>query len=95
MTWQRVLRVGGTMLLAGLSAFGAATLVVGVDLGFEAAIMAGIAAFFANVFMIDSLARDKVLRDRCRHYERALRTIIANPTKAAEYAQSALDMGMA
>ena len=32
MTWQRVLRVGGTMLLAGLSAFGAATLVVGVDL---------------------------------------------------------------
>jgi hypothetical protein len=60
MTWQRVLRVGGTMLLAGLSAFGAATLVVGVDLGFEAAIMAGIAAFFANVFMIDGLARDKV-----------------------------------
>ena len=57
--------------------------------------MAGIAAFFANVFMIDGLARDKVLRDRCRHYERALRTIIANPTKAAEYAQSALDMGMA
>ena len=95
MTWQRVLRVGGTMLLAGLSAFGAATLVVGFDLGFEAAIMAGIAAFFANVFMIDGLARDKVLRDRCRHYERALRTIIANPTKAAEYAQSALDMGMA
>jgi hypothetical protein len=32
---------------------------------------------------------------RCRHYERALRTIIANPTKAAEYAQSALDMGTA
>ena len=70
MTWQRVLRVGGTVLLAGLSAFGAATLVVGFDLGFEAAIMAGIAAFFANVFMIDGLARDKVLRDRCRHYER-------------------------
>ena len=80
-----MLRVGGTMLLAGLSAFGAATLVVGVDLGFEAAIMAG----------IDGLARDKVLRDRCRHYERALRTIIANPTKAAEHAQSALDMGTA
>ena len=59
MTWQRVLRVGGTMLLAGLSAFGAATLVVGVDLGFEAAIMAGIAAFFANVFMIDGLAETK------------------------------------
>ena len=57
--------------------------------------MAAIAAFFANVHMIDGLARDKVLRDRCRHYERALRTIIANPTKAAEYAQSALDMGMA
>ena len=57
--------------------------------------MAGIAAFFANVFMIDGLARDKVLRDRCRHYERALRTIIANPTKAAEHAQSALDMGTA
>jgi len=37
----------------------------------------------------------EVLRDRCRHYERALRTIIANPTKAAEYAQSALDMGTA
>ena len=62
---------------------------------FEAAIMAGMAAFFANVFMIDGLARDKVLRDRCRHYERALRTIIANPTKAADYAQSALDMGTA
>src|SRR6516165_9747351 len=59
MTWQRVLRVGGTMLLAGLSAFGAATLVLGVDLGFEAAIMAGIAAFFANVFMIDGLAETK------------------------------------
>jgi hypothetical protein len=27
MNWQRVLRVGGTVLLAGLSAFGAATLV--------------------------------------------------------------------
>ena len=52
---------------------------------FEAAIMAG----------IDGLARDKVLRDRCRHYERALRTIIANPTKAADYAQSALDIGTA
>ena len=64
MTWQHVLRVGGTMLLAGLSAFGAATMVVGVDLGFEAAIMAAIAAFFANVFMIDGLTRDKVLRDQ-------------------------------
>jgi hypothetical protein len=62
MTWHRVLRVGGTVLLAGLSAFGAATLVVGVDLGFEAAIMAGIAAFFANVFMIDGLAQDMVRR---------------------------------
>ena len=62
MTWQRVLRVGGTVLLAGLSAFGAATLVIGVDLGFEAAIMAGIAAFFANVFMIDGLAQDIVRR---------------------------------
>ena len=62
MTWQRVLRVGGTVLLAGLSAFGAATLVLGVDLGFEAAIMAGIAAFVANVFMIDGLARDIVRR---------------------------------
>ena len=60
MTWHRVLRVGGTVLLAGLSAFGAATLVLGVDLGFEAAIMAGVAAFVANVFMIDGLARDKV-----------------------------------
>ena len=62
MTWQRVLRVGGTMLLAGLSAFGAATLVVGFDLGFEAAIMAGIAALVANVFMIDGLAQDIVRR---------------------------------
>ena len=63
MTWQRLLRVGGTMLLAGLSAFGAATLVLGVDLGFEAAIMAGIAAFVANVFMIDGgLAQDLVRR---------------------------------
>jgi len=43
MTWHRVLRVGGTVLLAGLSAFGAATLVLGVDLGVEAAIMAGLA----------------------------------------------------
>ena len=41
---------------------GAATLVLGVDLGFEAAIMAGIAAFVANVFMIDGLARDIVRR---------------------------------
>ena len=62
MNWQRVLRVGGTVLLAGLSAFGAATLVVGVDLGFEAAIMAAIAAFVANVFMIDGLAQDIVRR---------------------------------
>jgi hypothetical protein len=29
----------------------------------------------------------------CSHYERALRTIIADPTKAAEIAQSALIMG--
>ena len=57
-----MLRVGGTVLLAGLSAFGAATLVLGVDLGFEAAIMAGIAAFVANVFMIDGLAQDIVRR---------------------------------
>ena len=62
MTWHRVLRVGGTVLLAGLSAFGAATLVLGVDLGFEAAIMAGIAALVANVFMIDGLAQDIVRR---------------------------------
>jgi hypothetical protein len=62
MTWHRVLRVGGTVLLAGLSAFGAVTLVVGVDPGFEAAIMAGIAAFFANVFMIDGLAQNIVRR---------------------------------
>ena len=62
MTWHRVLRVGGTVLLAGLSAFGAATLVLGVDLGFEAAIMAGVAAFVANVFMIDGLAQDIVRR---------------------------------
>ena len=92
MTWQRVLRVGGTMLLAGLSAFGAATLVVGVDLGFEAAIMAGIAAFFANVFMIDGLAKTKC----CAIVAATMNgTIIANPTKAAEYAQSALDIGTA
>ena len=62
MTWHRVLRVGGTVLVAGLSAFGAATLVLGVDLGFEAAIMAGVAAFVANVFMIDGLAQDIVRR---------------------------------
>jgi len=62
MTWHRVLRVGGTVLLAGLSAFGAATLVLGVDLGVEAAIMAGIAALVANVFMIDGLAQDIVRR---------------------------------
>ena len=55
MTWHRVLRTGGTVLLAGLLAFGAATLVLGVDLGFEAA---ALAAFVANVFMIDGLARD-------------------------------------
>ena len=62
MIWQRVLRVGGTVLLGGLSAFGAATLVLGVDLGVEAAIMAGIAALVANVFMIDGLAQDIVRR---------------------------------
>ena len=62
MTWHRVLRVGGTVLLAELSAFGAATLVLGVDLGVEAAIMAGIAALVANVFMIDGLAQDIVRR---------------------------------
>ena len=62
MTWHSVLRVGGTVLLAGLSAFGAATLVLGVDLGVEAAIMAGIAALVANVFMIDGLAQDIVRR---------------------------------
>jgi len=37
-------------------------LVLGVDLGFEAAIMAGVAAFVANVFMIDGLAQDIVRR---------------------------------
>jgi hypothetical protein len=64
MTWHRVLRVGGTVLLAGLSAFGAATLVSSaqIDLGFEAATMAAIATFVANVFMIDGWAQDIVRR---------------------------------
>ena len=35
------------------------------------------------------------LNELCSHYERALRTIIANPTRAAEIAQSALKMGKA
>jgi len=35
------------------------------------------------------------LNELCSHYERALRTIIANPTKAAEIARLALDMGKA
>ena len=56
---QKSVRVGGTVLLGGLSTFGAATLVLGVDLGFEAA---ALAAFVANVFMIDGLARDIVRR---------------------------------
>jgi hypothetical protein len=52
MNWRLVLRVGGTVVLAGLSAFGAATLVSStqIDLGFKAATMAAIAAFVANVF---------------------------------------------
>jgi hypothetical protein len=33
------------------------------------------------------------LRELCRHYERALRTIVANPTEAVEIAKSALVMG--
>jgi hypothetical protein len=35
------------------------------------------------------------LNELCRHYERALRTIIADPTKAAETAKAALKMGKA
>jgi len=35
------------------------------------------------------------LNELCSHYERALRTIIADPTRAAEIAQLALDMGRA
>ena len=39
--------------------------------------------------------RPSRLDELCSHYERALRTIIANPTKAFEIAQSALKMGKA
>jgi hypothetical protein len=37
--------------------------------------------------------RPSRLNELCSHYERALRTIIADPTRAAEIAQLALDMG--
>jgi hypothetical protein len=57
-------------------------LVVGVDLGFEAAIMAGVAAFFANVFMIDGAEVQVNLAYRCRYAYAGSGTRIARIRRA-------------
>ena len=50
---KRLIYVGAVVLLSGLSAFGAAQLVLGLGLGAVAATFAGIAAFVGNFLLIE------------------------------------------
>jgi hypothetical protein len=49
---KRAVYIIAVVLLSGLAAFGAAELSLALGLGPEAAILAGLAAFFGNLFMI-------------------------------------------
>jgi hypothetical protein len=53
---KRAIRIFGTVILSGLSAYGAAQLALGLDLGAEGATLASIAAFSSNFFMIALIA---------------------------------------
>ena len=61
-TWRRILHIGGTFVLSGLSAYGAARLALDFGLGFEGATLACTAAFFCNFFMIDGLVANIIRR---------------------------------
>jgi hypothetical protein len=61
-TSRRILHVGGTFVLSGLSAYGAAHLALGFSLGFEGATLACTTAFFCNFFMIDGLVANIIRR---------------------------------
>jgi hypothetical protein len=58
---KRVMYVGGTVILSGLSAFGAAQVAFGLGLGPEAATLACIAGFIGNFFMIEPI-EDIIIR---------------------------------
>jgi hypothetical protein len=49
---KRAIRIFGTVILSGLSAYGAAQLALGLDLGVDGATLASIAAFSSNFLMI-------------------------------------------
>jgi hypothetical protein len=55
-TVVRAIRICGAVILSGLSAYGAAQLVLGLGLGADGATLAGIAAFSSNFFMIALIA---------------------------------------
>jgi hypothetical protein len=61
-TWRRILHIGGTFVLCGLSAYGAAHLALGFGLGFEGATLACITAFFCNFFMTDGMVAHIIRR---------------------------------
>jgi hypothetical protein len=61
-TWRRILHIGGTFVLSGLSAYGAAHLALGFGLRFEGATLACTTAFFCNFFMIDGLVANIIRR---------------------------------
>ena len=53
---KRAIRICGAVILSGLSAYGAAQLALGLDLGADGATLASIAAFASNFFMIALIA---------------------------------------
>jgi hypothetical protein len=52
---RQVMYIGGTVLVSGLSGFGAAELALGLGLGPELATLACIPAFLCNFFMIEPI----------------------------------------
>jgi predicted cobalt transporter CbtA len=52
---RQVTYIGGTVLVSGLSGFGAAELALGLGLGPELATLACIPAFLCNFFMIEPI----------------------------------------
>jgi hypothetical protein len=53
---KRAVRIFGTVILSGLSAYGAAQLALGLDLGADGATLASIAAFSSNFLVIALIA---------------------------------------
>ena len=53
---KRAIRICGAVILSGFSAYGAAQLALGLDMGADGVTLAGIAAFSSNFFMIALIA---------------------------------------